>query len=136
MVANLAASVLHFGDNIFHFHQYPEPTWIRAPHVVDALWFVMTPLLAVGWWLASRPSKWAAVSVLWLYGALSMCVLGHYLYAVPTELPFRINVFIMAEALAAALLIAFAPFLLSRRGGRQTAGHSPRQDSLAPRSLA
>jgi hypothetical protein len=115
LIANLVASTLHVGDNVLRFAEYPEPTWITGPHVVDALWLVVTPLLAVGWWLARRDMKWAAVGVLWLYGALSMFVLGHYLYASPSALPFRINFFIAGEAVAASLLILFAPFAIPRR---------------------
>ena len=103
---------------MLRFDQYPEPKWIADPHVVDALWLVITPLLAVGWWLAHRRMKWASVGVLWLYGVLSMFVLGHYLYASPSELPFRINLLIGGEALAAALLILLAPFSFPRRGLR------------------
>ena len=109
LVANLVASALHFGDNMFRFHDYPEPNWITGPHTVDALWLVITPLLALGWWLARRGMRWRSIGVLWLYGALSMLVLGHYLYASPSELPLRINLLIWGEAIAAALLILLAP---------------------------
>ena len=115
LIANLVASVLHFGDNMLRFGEYPEPRWITGPHVVDGLWFVITPLLAVGWWLARRGRKWTAVGAFWLYGVLSLFVLGHYLYASPAELPFRINLFILTEALAAALLILLAPFAVEHR---------------------
>jgi hypothetical protein len=114
VAANLVASVLHFGDNMINFHAYPEPTWIPSPHVVDALWFVMTPILFLGWWFSSRNAKWRAVSLFWLYGGLSMFVLGHYNFAAPSELSLRINVLICSEALAALILIGVAPFLVPR----------------------
>lgn len=44
VLANVAASALHFGDNMLRFHAYPEPAWITSPGVVDALWFAMTPI--------------------------------------------------------------------------------------------
>ncbi len=118
LIANLAASALHFADNMLRFDEYPEPKSITGPHVVDALWLVMTPLLAVGWWLARREKKWAAVGVLWLYGFASIFVLGHYFYASPRELAFRINFFIGAEAVAAVLLILLAPFAMPPRDRR------------------
>jgi hypothetical protein len=118
LIANLVASALHFGDNMLRFAEYPEPQWITGPHVVDALWLAMTPLLAAGWWLARRGMKWASVGALWLYGASSMFVLGHYRYASSAELPPRINVLIAAEAAAAGLLILFAPLSIPRRGIR------------------
>ena len=97
LIANLVASVLHFGDNMFRFHEYPEPKWITGAHVVDMLWLVITPLLPLGWWLARRGMRWGSIGVFWLYGALSMSVLGHYLYASPSELPLRVNLFIGGE---------------------------------------
>jgi hypothetical protein len=114
LIANLIASALHFGDNMLRFEHYPEPAWITGPHVVDALWLLMTPLLAVGWWWARGGKRRAAVGVLWVYGVMSMFVLGHYLYASPFELPTSINVLIGLEALAAGLLLIFAPVLVAR----------------------
>jgi hypothetical protein len=121
LAINLVASALHFGDNMLRFREYPEPAWITGPHVVDALWLLITPLLGVGWYLARRERRWASVGVLWTYGVLSMLVLGHYLYASPSSLSFRINFFILLEASAAALLIVLAPVLISRRGFPETA---------------
>jgi len=115
VMVNLVASILHFGDNVINFREYPEPTWIPSPHVVDAHWFAITPILLLGWWFSSRNSKWAAVSLFWLYGVLSMFVLGHYNFAAPSELSARINVLILSEALAALILIGLAPLLVSRR---------------------
>jgi hypothetical protein len=115
LIANLVASALHFGDNMLRFEDYPEPSWITGPHIVDALWLLMAPLLGVGWWLARRGTRRASVGVLWLYGALSMFVLGHYFYASPSELPPRINVLIGIEAAAAGLLLVLAPVLVPRR---------------------
>ena len=117
LVVNLVASALHFGDNMLRFHEYPEPAWITGPHVVDAVWLLMTPLLAAGWWLARGGIRGWAVGVLWLYGVLSMFVLGHYLYASPSALSFRINFLIALEAVAAGLLLVLAPFLVQRRVG-------------------
>jgi hypothetical protein len=112
LIANLVASALHFGDNMLRFEHYPEPAWITGPHVVDALWLLMTPLLAVGWWLARGGMRRASIGVLWLYGGLSMFVLGHYLYASPFELPASINLLIGLEAVAAGMLLLLAPFLV------------------------
>ena len=119
LLVNLVASTLHFADNMLRFGEYPEPKWIAGPHIVDALWFVVTPLLAAGWWLARREMKWLSVGILWLYGGLSMFVLGHYLYASPTMLTLRINILILMEAIAALLLVLFAPAAASGMRGRQ-----------------
>jgi hypothetical protein len=115
VVANLVASILHFSDNIAHFHEYPEPAWIPSPGVVDGLWFVITPLLLLGWWLAARGIKTLSVALLWLYGALSLSVLGHYRFASPSNLSLRINLLIGCEALAALLLLVLAPMMVRAR---------------------
>ena len=98
---------------MLRFRDYPEPMWITGPHVVDALWVVITPLLAAGWWLARHDMRWRAVGVLWLYGVLSMLVLGHYLYASPATLSLRMNFLIVLEAVVAFLLILLAPIAAS-----------------------
>ena len=112
VTVNLLVSALHFGDNMLHFREYPEPAWITGRHVVDLLWFAISPVLLGGWWLARQGRRAAAVSALWVYCVLSLFVLGHYLYADPSELSFRINVLIIAEAAAAATLLILTPFLV------------------------
>jgi hypothetical protein len=112
LTANLVASILHFGDNMLRFEAYPEPKWIAGPHVVDALWLAITPLLALGWWLARRGQKWGSVGLLWAYAVASLFVLGHYRYASPMDLSLRINALIVGEALAAAVLIVCAPLVI------------------------
>jgi hypothetical protein len=62
-----------------------------------------------------RERKWASVGVLWLYGVSSMAALGHYRYASPSELTFRINFLIGGEVMTVLLLILFAPFSVPRR---------------------
>jgi hypothetical protein len=49
---------------------------------------------------------------------MSLLVLGHYLIAPPWQLAFKINLFIMAEAIAALLLGIFTAWL---QIGRTTA---------------
>ena len=112
LLVNVAASALHFGDNMIHFHEYPEPRWITGPYVVDGVWFVMTPLLVLGWALAKGGLRLASIAVLWLYGGLSVFVLGHYFYASPFDLSLRINLSIGVEAVAAGFLLVVAPFLV------------------------
>ena len=43
LAINVVASALHFGDNMLRFRDYPEPAWITGPHVIDALWLLITP---------------------------------------------------------------------------------------------
>jgi hypothetical protein len=83
--------------------------------VVALLWFLITPLLILGWWLARRGFRHASIGTLWLYAGLSVFVLGHYFYASPSELSLRINLLIGIEASFAALLLVLAPFAVARR---------------------
>ena len=87
-------------DNVLFFRHYPEPTWLN-PHLVDMAWFVMTPFGVVGYVLFLRGRSTAAFACLYLYALMSLLVLGHYLIAPPWRVSFKINVFIMAEAIAA-----------------------------------
>ena len=104
--------MLHFGHNMLWFHEYREPKWISGAHIVDMLWLLITPILIAGWWLAYRGPRWASLCLLTIYSILSMFTLGHYLYASPMQLSFQINFFILAESLAALLLLVFAPLAL------------------------
>ena len=101
---NFVASIFHFGHNMAFFHEYPEPSWISSPLVVDGLWFVITPILAVGSWFVWRGQKRSGVALLTVYSVLSMLTLGHYLYASPFELRPMINISILSGGLAAVVL--------------------------------
>jgi hypothetical protein len=108
--ANLVTSILHYVDNVLFFRHYPEPTWLN-PHLVDLAWFVMTPFGVAGYLFFRRGRRPAAFACLYLYAAMSLLVLGHYLIAPPWEVSFKINLFIMAEAIAALLLGVFTAWL-------------------------
>jgi hypothetical protein len=108
VVLNLLASILHFTDNARHFSDYPEPKWISGPHVVDRLWFLITPLLFAGWCLWERRQEKAGQLMLATYGILGLGVLGHYLYAPPSAMSLRMHLFIWTEALAALAILVWA----------------------------
>ncbi len=114
VLANVVTSILHYVDNVLFFRHYPEPTWLN-PHLVDMAWFVMTPFGVAGYLLFIRGRPAAAFACLYLYALMSLLVLGHYLIAPPWRVSFKINVFIMAEAVAALLLGAFTAWLQVRR---------------------
>ena len=110
VVANVATSILHYVDNIANFAHYPEPSWLN-PHLIDMAWFVMTPFGILGCWLFRRNWRRAAFLCLYLYAIMGLLVLGHYLIAPPWELSFKINLFIIAEAVAALILAIFTAWL-------------------------
>ena len=43
VLLNVFSSILHYVHNVVYFDHYPEPDWL-SPHLVDAFWFVMTPI--------------------------------------------------------------------------------------------
>ena len=120
VLANIAATVLHYVDNICFFSEYPEPSW-ATPHLIDAFWFVMTPVAFAGYLLMRRGfHRWGSL-VLCAYAAMSLLALGHYLYAPIASLPFRINLFILLEAILAVALMAYVSFLGLRSITRRVA---------------
>ena len=105
LLANVAGSVLHYVHNILFFEQYPEPTWINRS-LIDAFWFVMTPLAWLGYRLLQHGRIHAGTWVLTGYAACSLLTLGHYHYAPMHAIAPSIHLFILLEAaLALALLV-------------------------------
>jgi hypothetical protein len=111
---NIAATVLHYVDNVLFFPEYPEPAWM-TPHFVDAFWFVMTPFAIAGHRLFSKGHPHWGSAALYAYSAMSLLALGHYLYAPICSMGWRINAFILLEAVVAACLIAGVALLQARR---------------------
>jgi hypothetical protein len=119
VMANVVTSILHYVDNIANFAHYPEPSWLN-PHLIDMAWFVMTPFGILGCWLFGRGWRRAAHLCLYLYAIMGLLVLGHYLIAPPWELSFKINLFIVAEAVTALVLATFTAWLqLAGRANRE-----------------
>ena len=106
LIGNVTATILHYIDNIIYFRYYPEPEWLN-PHLVDAFWFVMTPLAGIGHWLITRKKLHTGCAVLYAYAAASLLVLGHYKYAEFCTISLRIHAFIWLEAILAIILIAY-----------------------------
>lgn len=106
LLATVASSILHYADNLIFFEHYPEPPWINR-RLIDAFWWVMTPLAWIGYRLARRGAHRAGTATLLVYAACNLLTLGHYLYAPIHEISLRIHAFILIEAALAVMLIAF-----------------------------
>ena len=113
LIINIGTSVSHYVDNVLFFHTYPEPTWIN-PQVIDGFWFVMTPLAVSGYVLYSKGLLRQAYLCLYLYGLMSLLVLGHYRYGSMWEMSMKMNLLIIIEAIAAAGLIGYTLWLQFR----------------------
>lgn len=119
LAANIVATILHYADNIYYFQLYPEPPWLNAK-MVDAFWFVMTPLAVLGYWLIRRGSIHRGCLVLYAYAAASLLVLGHYRFAPFFSISARIHFFILLEAVLAVALVLYVAWIQSRRIQNQT----------------
>jgi hypothetical protein len=74
---NVAATILHYLDNMAHLPAYGEPAWV-TPHLIDGFWFVMTPLAVLGYALIIRGRTLLGSLSLHAYAAASLLVLLHY----------------------------------------------------------
>jgi hypothetical protein len=106
LFATVAGSILHYADNLLFFEQYPEPPWISRS-MIDAFWFVMTPLAWIGYQLIQRGSGHTGTLVLLAFVACNLLVLGHYGYAPMCGIAPRIHAFILLEAVLASVLAMY-----------------------------
>jgi hypothetical protein len=106
LLATVLGSILHYADNLLFFEQYPEPPWINRS-MIDAFWFLMTPLAWLGYRLVKTGPRNAGVLVLMAYVACNLLTLGHYRYAPMCSVAPHINAFIWLEAGLACLLGAY-----------------------------
>ena len=104
LLVTALGSVLHYADNLLFFQEYPEPPWINRS-MIDAFWFVMTPLALAGWMAIRRGRPAGGLLLLLVYAVCNLLPLGHYLYAPLHVIGARIQAFIMLEALFAMALI-------------------------------
>jgi len=114
LFTTVAGSILHYADNLFFFEQYPEPPWINRS-MIDAFWFLMTPLAWIGYRLIRRGSRHAGTLVLLGYVACNLLALGHYRYAPMCSIAPRINTLILLEAVLASVLAIFLIFPYFRK---------------------
>ena len=114
LVANVVSTIFHYVDNICYFHLYPEPPWLNAK-IVDAFWFVMTPLAVIGYLLIRRNRLLSGCMFLYTYSLASLLVLGHYLLAPFFSISLRIHTFILLEAVLAIALIFYLVWIQIRQ---------------------
>lgn len=116
LLATVAGSVLHYVDNLLFFEQYPEPPWINRT-MIDAFWFLMTPLAWAGYRVTKRGSHLAGVFILMMYAVCNLLTLGHYRYASLCGIAPRVHAFIWLEAILAGALMTYLiiPFFHRKR---------------------
>ena len=105
MLAYAAASLVHFAHNATHLQEYPHmPPWL-TPVRVYAAWAALSALGACGYWLARRGSPAAGLVLIGVYAVCGFGGLEHYALAPLGAHSAAMNASIVAEALAAAVLL-------------------------------
>jgi hypothetical protein len=100
-----AASLIHFVHNAEFLQQYPglPASWSRLG--VYAAWLVMTAVGGLGAMLYFKGYRRAGLPILAIYAALGLDSLGHYVIAPLSAHTPAMNVTILLEVSAAALVL-------------------------------
>ena len=102
-----AASLLHFVHNAVYIQAYPNlPNWITSPGVY-ASWCGIAAVGALGYWLFRRISQAIGLFVIGIYALLGFGGLDHYVVATMGAHSIAMNATILAEVLAASVLLIF-----------------------------
>jgi hypothetical protein len=106
LVLYACTSLVHFTHNAEYLSAYPNlpPDWSRGT-VYGAFALVCVPGLA-GWLLYRRGAPRTGLALLYMYAALGLGALLHYLRAPFPRHTALMNVTILAEAVAALALLA------------------------------
>ena len=110
-----AATLLHFVHNAEFLGDYPHmpASWTRAD--IYIAWLGMTSVGLLGWWAWRRGHAVAGLVLFMLYAALGLDSIGHYMLAPMHHHTSTMNVTILLEVSAAAVVFAEASRLLVRR---------------------
>jgi hypothetical protein len=100
-----AASLLHFIHNAEFLSAYPglPASWSRW--TVYLAWLAMTSVGVLGWVLLQRRQEWFGLLLLAAYAAFGLDSLGHYVLAPLSQHTLMMNASILAEVIAAALVM-------------------------------
>ena len=100
-----AASLVHFWHNAEFLGDYPNlpSSWSRAD--IYLAWIAMTGVGVVGWILLARGLVVAGLLALAAYAILGLDSLGHYVLAPLSAHTAMMNATILAEVVAAGLVL-------------------------------
>ena len=101
----MTASLIHFAHNAEFLADYPNlpQTWTRAE--VYLAWAGMTALGAAGLFLVTRGLTRMGLLLVAVYSLLGIDSLGHYVVAPISAHTFAMNLTILLEVCAAAVLL-------------------------------
>jgi hypothetical protein len=102
-----AASLAHFMHNAVYLRDYPNlPVWLTSAGVVAA-WLVVAATGVLGYLLYSRLSRVAGLITISAYAVLGFGGLDHYTVASVSAHTVAMNLTILLEVAAAAVLLVF-----------------------------
>ena len=102
-----AASLLHHMHNAVYLRDYPHlPAWLTSAGVVAA-WLVVAATGVLGYLLYSRISRVAGLITISAYAVLGFAGLDHYTVAPMSAHTVAMNLTILLEVVAAAVLLVF-----------------------------
>ncbi len=117
----LAASLAHFAHNAEFIALYPNmPAWLTRGQVY-LVWLAITAIGALALACASVGWRRAGLALLGAWGAMGFDGLGHYTLALCTEHTLAMNLTIVCEVAAGAVLLGACAWQLLRRGERMAA---------------
>jgi len=100
-----AASLVHFVHNAVYLQQYPNlPSWLTASGIYAA-WCGVAAVGGLGYWVYRRLSRFAGLVLIAVYGVLGFAGFDHYAVAPVSAHSIAMNVTILTEAVAAAVLL-------------------------------
>jgi hypothetical protein len=112
-----AASLAHFIHNAVYLEFYPNmPAWL-TPLGVLAAWLVVAGIGAIGYWLFRIGAKVVGLATIALYAALGFAGLDHYVIAPISAHSLAMNATIVAEVIAASVLLLVIAWTAVRGGG-------------------
>ena len=110
------SSILHYVHNVIHFDHYPEPDWL-SPQLVDAFWFVMTPIGIYGLIVAVKSQMTKGRWWLYLYALMGLLSLLHYNIETDNIMTVTMHSLIWFQAICAFWLIAYVTMYFKNKSG-------------------
>jgi hypothetical protein len=102
-----AASLLHFMHNAVYVRDYPNlPAWLTSTGVVAA-WLVVAAVGSLGYLLYARVSRVAGLITISVYALFGLGGLDHYTIAPVSAHTVAMNLTILLESAASAVLLVF-----------------------------
>lgn len=102
-----AASLLHFVHNAVYVRDYPNlPAWLTSTTIVAA-WLLVAAVGALGYLLYARVSRAAGLITISVYAMFGLGGLDHYTVAPVSAHTVAMNLTILLESAASAVLLVF-----------------------------